>query len=207
MMQKTEQDGSKSYYMKKLHKNTPSLLLSSFYIGKKRAVFLKFYNPEDSEIYFWSEYFIDNQSNKHQPYCFVKEDYADQAKLVVSKEPNKLKKEKLISVLKIIAPDPLSIGGTDNSFREKVTSWEADIKYHESYLYDFGFIPGAYYNRIGNNLIFYEFPIPQNVDKYLDKLFKSSFSKNELKSNEYDKFLLKWSRLLNQPIPDIKRIS
>jgi len=217
MMQKTEQDGSKSYYMKKLPENTPSLLLSSFYIGEKRAVFLKFYNPEDSEIYFWSEYFIDNQSNKHQPYCFVKEDYADQAKLVVSKEPNKLKieklekkddiEDKLISVLKIIAPDPLSIGGTDNSFREKVTSWEADIKYHESYLYDFGFIPGAYYNRIGNNLIFYEFPIPQNVDKYLDKLFKSSFSKNELKSNEYDKFLLKWSRLLNQPIPDIKRIS
>ena len=31
--------------------------------------------------------------------------------------------------------------------------------------------------------------------------------KTDLKSNEYDKFLLKWSRLLNQPIPDIKRIS
>ena len=31
--------------------------------------------------------------------------------------------------------------------------------------------------------------------------------KNNLDSNEYDKFLLKWSRLLNQPIPNIKRIS
>ncbi len=216
-MQKSEYDESKNYYMKKLPENTPSLLLSSFYIGEKRAVFLKFYNPEDSEIYFWSEYFIDNQSNKHQPYCYVKEIYEEQAKLVVSKESNKLKIERLykqddiedksIPVLKIIAPDPLSIGGTDNSFREKVTSWEADIKYHESYLYDFGFIPGAYYNRVGNNLVFHEFSVPQNVDKYLDKLFKSSFSKNELKSNEYDKFLLRWSRLLNQPIPDIKRIS
>ena len=44
--------------------------------------------------------------------------------------------DKEIDILKIIAPDPLSIGGTENSIREKVTSWEADIKYHENYLYD-----------------------------------------------------------------------
>ena len=49
----------------------------------------------------------------------------------------------------MIAPDPLSIGGTDYSFREKVTSWEADIKYHENYLYDRALIPGTYYVRKG----------------------------------------------------------
>ena len=155
--------------------------------------------------------------NKHQPYCYVKEIYADQVKTIIDKESDRFKVEKIkkqddivdkeIDVFKIIAPDPLSIGGTDSSFREKVTSWEADIKYHDSYLFDFGLIPGAFYNRVGNNLIFHEFPMPKKVDQYLDNLFKSNFSKNDLKSNEYDKFLLKWSRLLNQPIPDIKRIS
>jgi DNA polymerase, archaea type len=205
------------YYQKKLPENTPSLLLSSFYIGEKKSVFLKFYNPEDSQIYFWSEYFVETHTNKHQPYCFVKELYADQVKSIVSKESHRFKLEKTkkmddiedreISVFKIIAPDPLSIGGTDNSFREKVTSWEADIKYHESYLFDLGLIPGAFYKRIGNSLIFHEFPIPEKVDKYLDNLIKPNFKKNEATSNEYDDFLLKWSRLLNQPIPDIKRIS
>src|SRR5919112_1685507 len=205
------------YYQKKLPENTPSLLLSSFYIGEKKSVFLKFYNPEDSQIYFWSEYFVETHTNKHQPYCFVKELYADQVKSIVSKESHRFKLEKTkkmddiedreISVFKIIAPDPLSIGGTDNSFREKVTSWEADIKYHESYLYDLGLIPGAFYERIGDSLKFHEFQIPKKVDQYLDNLFTSNKFQNNFNSNEYDKFLLKWSRLLNQPIPDIKRIA
>ena len=210
-------DEQSNYYLKKLPENIPSLLLSSFYVGEKRSVFLKFYNPDDSQIYFWSEYFIDNNTKKHQPYCYVKEIYADQVKLVVDKEPNRFKQEEVkkqddiedkeINVFKIIAPDPLSIGGTESSFREKITSWEADIKYHESYLFDCGLIPGAFYSRTGNNLIFYEFPVPKKVDQYLDNLFKSTHLKTDLKGNEYDKFLLKWSRLLNQPIPDIKRIS
>ena len=205
------------YYLKKLPENTPSLLISSIYIGEKKAVFLKFYNPDDSQIYFWSEFFITNNENKHQPYCFVKEPFFDQAISVAEKEPNRFKIERIkkqdsiddreIDVLKVLAPDPLSIGGTDSSFREKVTSWEADIKYHENYLFDFGLIPGAFYTRMGNNLIFHEFPIPKKVDQYLVNLFKSASIKNDIGSNEYDKFLLKWSRLLNQPIPDIKRIS
>src|SRR5919107_3218539 len=213
-----QQKQQQNYYLKKLPENIPSLLLSSVYIGEKRSVFLKFYNPEDSQIYFWSEYFFENSNqNKHQPYCFVKEMYSDQVQSIVSKESHRFKMEKVkkqddivdreIDVFKIIAPDPLSIGGTDSSFREKVTSWEADIRYHDSYLFDSGLIPGAFYNRQGNNLLFHEFPIPKKVNQYLDNLFQSNSLKTDLKSNEYDKFLLKWSRLLNQPIPDIKRIS
>ena len=51
---------------------------------------------------------------------------------------------------------------------------KADIKYHDSYLFDFGLIPGAFYKRVGNSLIFHEFPIPKKVDQYLDNLFKSA---------------------------------
>jgi DNA polymerase, archaea type len=211
-------DNKDDYYSKKLPENLPSLLFSSFYVGEKKSVFLKFYNPTNSQIYFWSEYFLEyTNSKKHQPYCFVKKKFKAEAKSVAEQDPTKyqiqeVKKidsivDKEIDILKVLAPDPLSIGGTDNSFREKVTSWEADIKYHESYLYDLGLIPGAYYKRIGNNLVFHEFPIPKKVDQYLDNLFTSNKFQNNFNSNEYDKFLLKWSRLLNQPIPDIKRIA
>ncbi len=206
------------YYSKKIPENTPCLLLSSFYIGEKKSVFLKFYNPSDSQVYFWSEYFFNNDSiQKHQPYCYVKKEFASEANKVVDEDKSRYSIQEVkklddildqeIGILKILAPDPLAIGGTDNSFREKVTSWEADIKYHESYLYDEGLIPGAYYKRIGNSLIFHEFSIPKGVDQYLNTLFTSNKLQNNFSNNEYDKFLLRWSRLLNQPIPYLKRLA
>ena len=206
------------YYSKKIPENTPCLLLSSFYIGEKKSVFLKFYNPSDSQVYFWSEYFFNNDSiQKHQPYCYVKKEFASEANRVVDEDKSRYSIQEVkklddildqeIGILKILAPDPLAIGGTDNSFREKVTSWEADIKYHESYLYDEGLIPGAYYKRIGNSLIFHEFSIPKGVDQYLNTLFTSNKLQNNFSNNEYDKFLLRWSRLLNQPIPYLKRLA
>ncbi|VFJ12328.1 DNA polymerase [Candidatus Nitrosocosmicus franklandus] len=198
--------------------NMPCLLLSSFYVGEKKSVFLKFYNPSDSQVYFWSEYFLQgNANNKHQPYCYVKKEFASEVNRIVDDEKTRysiqeVKKlddilDKEIDILKILAPDPLAIGGTDNSFREKVTSWEADIKYHESYMYDMGLIPGAYYKRVGNSLVLHEFSISKGVDKYLNTLFTSNKFQSNFSNNEYDKFLLKWSRLLNQPIPNIKRLA
>ena len=207
------------YYLKKIPENVPVLLLSSFYVGEKKSVFLKFYNPSDSQVYFWSEYFFDSRvsKTKHQPYCFVKKEFELDAKRVSDDDPGKFKTEivkklddiidKEIDVLKIIAPDPLSIGGTDNSFREKVRSWEADIKYHESYMYDLGLIPGAFYKRVGNDLKFHEFPVPKTVDQYLENLFNPKKLQQDSNNNQYDEFLLKWSRLLNQPIPNMKRIA
>ena len=206
------------YYSKIIPENVPCLLLSSFYVGEKKSVFLKFYNPADFQIYFWSEYFLQgNANNKHQPYCYVKKEFASEANQVVDEDKTrysilKVKRmddisDKEIEILKILAPDPLAIGGTDSSFREKVTSWEADIKYHESYLYDIGLIPGAYYKRSGNSLVSHEFLISKGVDQYLNKLFTSNKIQNSFSNNEYDKFLLKWSRLLNQPIPNIKRLA
>src|ERR671920_1495453 len=205
------------YYQKKLPENTPSLLLSSFYIGEKKSVFLKFYNPEDSQIYFWSEYFVETHTNKHQPYCFVKELYADQVKSIVSKESHRFKLEKTkkmddivdkeISVFKIIAPDPLSIGGTDNSFREKVTSWEADIKYHESYLYDRALIPGSYYVRKDEEITPFEYPISEKVQFALRSLLWDKIKEAGEAGKEYRQYITNWAKLLNQPIPELKRVA
>src|SRR5690606_33744734 len=158
--------------------------------------FLKFYNPSDSQVYFWSEYFFNNDSiQKHQPYCYVKKEFASEANKVVDEDKSRYSIQEVkklddildqeIGILKILAPDPLAIGGTDNSFREKVTSWEADIKYHESYLYDEGLIPGAYYKRIGNSLVLHEFSISKGVDKYLNTLFTSNKFQSNFSNNEY----------------------
>ena len=64
-----------------------------------------------------------------------------------------------------ICSDPLSIGG--KNFREKVRSWEADIKYHENYLYDTGLIPGTYYVRRGDSLVRFKQPISSKVQEEL----------------------------------------
>jgi DNA polymerase I len=201
---------------KELPENVPALLLSAVYSGEERTVYLKFYNEKDQTIFFWRD------RTNHRPYCFTKMNYRDTAEKVIQKErkysSEKTKKRDLISdkeieCLKIIAPDPLSIGGTENSFREKVTSWEADIKYHENYLYDTGLIPGTHYIRNGNSLARFEQPISQKVQEELQKLLWNKLKENsnngtgQLGAEEYIHYIQEWANLLNQPIPDIKRIA
>jgi DNA polymerase, archaea type len=138
--------------VQELPENRPVLLLSAIYSGEEQKVYLKFYDVKDNTIYFWRD------RTNHKPYCYTKMQYSSIAEKIVEREKKyslqRTNKKDLISdneleLIKIIAPDPLSIGGTDNSIREKVTSWEADIKYHENYLYDTGLIPGTYYIRRG----------------------------------------------------------
>jgi DNA polymerase I len=145
-----------------LPEGRPALLLSAVYSGEEKKVYLKFYDPKDNVIYHWRD------RTDHKPYCYTKMQFADQAKQIAQKERKytleQVKKRDVISdkeidVLKVLAPDPLSIGGTDYSFREKVTSWEADIKYHENYLYDRALIPGTYYVRKGEQISSFEYKL------------------------------------------------
>src|SRR5919108_1087619 len=205
---------------KELPENVPALLLSAVYSGEEQKVYLKFYNEKDQTILFWRD------RTNHRPYCFTKMNYRDDAEKVIQKErkysPEITKKRDLISdkeieCLKIYAPDPLSIGGTENSFREKVRSWEADIKYHENYLYDTGLIPGTCYIRTGDTLARFEQPISHKVQEELQKLLWNKLKEDNNNNNineteqlgleEYRHYIEEWANLLNQPIPDIKRIA
>src|ERR687884_263339 len=198
--------------MQELPENRVVLLLSTIYSGDEQTVYLKFYDINDKAIYFWHD-----RAN-HKPYCYTKTQYNNTLQKIVQKE-NKYTLEqthkrdiisdKEINVFKIIAPDPLSIGGTENSIREKVTSWEADIKYHENYLYDTGLIPGAYYIRRGEEIRQFENQISHQVQLELDKLLWSRIKDDARKGNndEYYQYITRWAELLNQPIPDLRRIS
>lgn len=188
----------------------PMLLLSAVYSGEEKKVYLKFYDPQDKIIYQWRD------RTDHKPYCYTKMDFAKQAEQVAQKETKfilqHVKKQdiildKEIEVLKVIAPDPLSIGGTDYSFREKVTSWEADIKYHENYLYDRALIPGSYYVRNNEQITPFEYPISEKVQFALRNLLWDKIKETGEAGKEYRQYITNWAKLLNQPIPELKRVA
>ena len=197
---------------KELPENKPALLLSSVYSGDEQKVYLKLYSERDQSIFYWRD------RTNHRPYCYTKADYRNDVKQVLEKEKKYslliTKKRDLISdkdieCLKISAPDPLSIGGTENSFREKVRSWEADIKYHENYLYDTGLIPGTYYVRRGDSLVMFKQPISSKVQEELQKLLWTKIDEEaeSLGTEKYRQYIQEWADLLNQPIPNMKRVS
>jgi len=188
----------------------PMLLLSAVYSGEEKKVYLKFYDPKDNVIYLWRD------RTDHRPYCYTKMQFADLAEQVAQKEGKytleHTKKrdiiiDKEIDVLKVLAPDPLSIGGTDSSFREKVTSWEADIKYHENYLYDRALIPGTYYVRKDEQITPFEYPISEKVQFALKSLLWDKIKEAGESGKEYRQYITSWANLLNQPIPELKRVA
>ncbi|HZA47986.1 MAG TPA: DNA-directed DNA polymerase I [Nitrososphaera sp.] len=188
----------------------PRLLLSAVYSGEEKKVYLKFYDSQDKIIYQWRD------RTDHKPYCYTKMDFAKQAQQVAQKETKFILKQvkkqdiildKEIEVLKVIAPDPLSIGGTDYSFREKVTSWEADIKYHENYLYDRALIPGSYYVRNDEQITPFEYPISEKVQSALRSLLWDKIKEAGEAGKEYRQYITNWAKLLNQPIPELKRVA
>src|ERR687897_856774 len=186
------------------------LLLSAVYSGEEKKVYLKFYDPQDKIIYQWRD------RTDHKPYCYTKMEFAEKAEQVAKKETKFILKQvkkqdiildKEIEVLKVIAPDPLSIGGTDYSFREKVTSWEADIKYHENYLYDRALIPGSYYVRNDEQITPFEYPISEKVQFELRNLLWDKIKETGEAGKEYRQYITNWAKLLNQPIPELKRVA
>ena len=198
--------------MKELPENRPAMLLSAIYLGEERKVYLKFYDLHDHYICFWRD------RTDHKPYCYTKMEYLNKVEKIVETDKKftleNSKKQELITdqeinVVKIIAPDPLSIGGTDNSIREKVTSWEADIKYHENYLYDTGLIPGAYYIRRGEVITKFEHHISDKVRLELNKLLWDKIKEEAggIGGQQYQQYITRWANLLNQPIPNLRRLS
>ena len=194
-----------------LPENKKVMLLSAIYSGEDQKVFLKFYDPELKLIYFWKD------RTNHKPYCYTKIEYKEKVEEIIEKEPKykaiqnrkiDLIIDKEINVIKIIAPDPLSIGGTNNSIREKVTAWEADIKYHENYLYDNALVPGTYYYRKNDDIYQYKYEIDPQIQNKLYKLIDNNIQNlldNKIKNSNY--YIAQWVDLLNQPIPNMKRIA
>ena len=197
-------------YWKELPENTRVMLISAIYSGENQKVQLKFYDPTLHVIYFWQD------KTDHKPYCYTKLENKARAEEIAAIEKKfqlkiipklDLMLDKEIQAIKIIAPDPLSIGGK-GGIREKLNVWEANIKYHENYLYDTGLIPGSYYTRKGDQIVEDPYKMSEIVHNALKNfLWDKILETKEARNDKYREYVREWADLLNQPIPEIKRIA
>jgi DNA polymerase I len=184
-----------------------SILVSATYNGNKKVAALKFYNTETKKIHYWYD------NTDHKPYCLVKiESISDETINDIKKRPdikdiknikkNDLITDKEIDMFKIIATDPLAIGGGFNrkSIRDTVESWEADIKYYETYLYDKGFPIGAHYRIKESKIVPVKHKLPKEMQKGVEKTLEKA--KSYLK-----KSIQEWAELLSQPLPELRRLA
>ena len=183
---------------------SPSLPVSATYDGEKRVVVLKFYDPSSQTSHLW----YDNTG--HKPYCYSKlpldqlkemNERPDVVDLRVEEKLDLLA-DKTITMTKIVTTDPLAIGGSqsEKSIRNLIDCWEADIKYYENYIYDKQLIMGVSYEITDSKITPIERKIPLNVEENLKKWLKNS-------DPELQPYILEWTSLLSQPLPELKRVS
>jgi DNA polymerase I len=183
----------------------PSIVLSVTYDGAEGKALVKLYDPAGDLVYYWYD------KTGHRPYLVT--DLPPE--VVADKYPEVLKhpgfshmeavekydalSDRKIAATKIYAKDPLSIGGGRRSIREMLPkTWESRIKYHHSYLFDRGIIPGMWYRSEDNDLTPVEVEIPPEVAKSLSSVFSSDDERAEAAN---------WIPLFQAPIPHIKRVA
>ena len=190
----------------------PSMLVSATYDNITRTAVLKFYEPISQKLILWHD------ETGHKPYCysrlspdeldFLQE--RDDILEIKTEKRHDLMKDEEVTLSKIIVADPLTIGGTagDKSIRNIIETWESDIKYYESYLYDRALIVGKYYEIIDGKIKPHDLEISDEVKLALKSLLWDKVdSENMVDPKEFKELISDWADLLNQPIPRIKRLS
>ena len=184
----------------------PCYLVSIGYDGDRRKCFLRFYDPDTHKIYFWYD------DSEHKPYCYSKQAVAELKKIdAVARNPGfdhfeeeskfDALRSQPIQVTKIVAKDPLTIGGKPTgSIRDSITAWEADIKYVENYIYDRGLEPGMMYEYKEKQLSQVKFELPERTVNEIDRLMPGETS-------DYKKLAREWTRLLECPVPQYRRVA
>ena len=189
------------------------LLISATYNSQKNAAVLKFYEPISQRIFLWAD------KSGHKPYCYSKLS-PDEIPTEISERDDviDIKQVKLLDILhdkpinvsKILVKDPLAIGGTQTSksIRNLIDTWESDIKYYETYLYDSSLIVGKYYKIENDAVVPYDLEISDETKLSLKTMLLDKQSDTNLPdTKQFDEHVSQWANLLNQPIPKIKRIS
>lgn len=189
------------------------MLVGSGFDGYEKKAFLKFYDPVDHVVYNWLDH------TGHQPYCYTKQDHAKALQVILTNEPRfrvktGLKKydvmnDEEIDVIKITTEEPKAIGGRDDSIRLKMKDkedkdriWEGNVRYTESYLYDRQMIVGTYYIREGNEIL----PVTKPVSDTVKRKMKFMLW-DKVKDSKDSDYIMQWANLLNQPVPEFKRLA
>jgi len=199
----------------------PSYFVSATYDGRSRKALIKLYEPTSGEIYFW----YDNTG--HKPYCLTNlppHELEKISRLMNHEGFFGFKREERfdalldrnVQVTKIIANDPLAIGGRpQGTIRDIIPEdyprvsgkpiepadikvWESRIKYYQSYIYDRQLFPGMIYEVKNGNLVPVTLGETEKTLTQLKSLFKDETA-------EELQFVADWARLLEYPAPKFRR--
>lgn len=189
------------------------ILLSVGYDGSKGCAYAKLYNPEGKRIFIWYD-----DEKTHRPYLLTNlsreeleeiSEVKNHKGLIGMEEVEKYDplRDHWVKMTKVIADDPLSIGGKPNSLRELLPSdqwgkraWEAKIRYHHCFTYDNNLIPGMPYVEGGEKLQLVRVKIPENVKETLSNLLKNE-------DIEYGDILDRYLPVFLYPVPHIDRVA
>ncbi|HEY4674449.1 MAG TPA: 3'-5' exonuclease, partial [Candidatus Bathyarchaeia archaeon] len=201
----------------------PSYFVSITYDGQAGKALIKLYEPVSGQIYFW----YDNTG--HKPYCLTNLSQYELEKIsrltqhpgfdhfeLVEKFDPLLNKN--VQVTKIVAKDPLAIGGrptgcirdiipedfpsvSDTPIApEEIKVWESKIKYYQSYIYDRNLLPGMIYEVKDGNLVQQSvFGAEKSVQQILG-IFNDA-------TNEESQYIEEWARLLEYPAPKFNQVA
>ncbi|MHA1604264.1 MAG: 3'-5' exonuclease, partial [Candidatus Freyarchaeota archaeon] len=183
----------------------PGLLLSVEYDGKRNLAFARLYDPENKRIFCWYD------NTNHHPYCYSDLD-VERLKSIreLVSHPGFLGFEEVekfdllmdrgVKMTKVLARDPLSIGGSTNSIREILPkAWEARIKYHNNFIFDRDLVPGLFYRIENGNLVHTPFEISSSIKNEMESAIG--------KTPEFENVLEEFLPLFLTPVPNIKRAS
>jgi DNA polymerase I len=199
----------------------PSYLVSATYDGRSKKALIKLYEPTSGEIYFW----YDNTG--HKPYCLTNLSPYDLEKIdrlmhhegfcdFKCEERFDALLDRNVQVTKIVADDPLAIGGrpqgtirdiipedfpdvSDTPVQpEDIKVWESRIKYYQSYIYDRGLLPGMIYEVKNGNLVPKTIKESEEAIAHIKSIFKGD-------SAEELQYVENWARLLEYPAPKFRR--
>lgn len=201
----------------------PSYSVSATYNGKTRKALIKLYEPTSGQIYFW----YDNTG--HKPYCLTNLSPYELEKInrliqhpgfdhfeIMEKFDPLLNKE--VKVTKVVAKDPLAIGGRARGCirdiipeefpkfsetpisPEEIKIWESKIRYYQSYIYDRNLWPGMIYEVKNGNLVPKTLEEAERMVKNIRKIFKDATS-------EEQQYIEQWARLLEYPAPKLRRVA
>ncbi|TEU04487.1 DNA-directed DNA polymerase I, partial [Candidatus Bathyarchaeota archaeon] len=197
-----------------------SYFVSATYDGNKRRACIKLYEPESGKIYFWYD------TTGHKPYCLTNLPPSELEKIAgltshtgfdhfeTLEKYNSLL-DRQVTVTKVVAKDPLAIGGRPRGCirdiipeeypkiageQQQAKVWEAAIKYYQSYIYDRNLAPGMIYKIENDKLIQVRHEPSEETIKQICGLAQNE-TEESLRNIEL------WARLLEYPVPNFRRVA
>lgn len=208
------------YHPEALQELSPSYFVSATYNGKKGCASIKLYEPDSEKIYFWDD------TTGHKPYCLTNLPASELEEIsplmshpgfdhFESVEKYDPLLDRQVTITKIVAKDPLAVGGRPSGCirdiipeeHAKLTGldqpakvWEAFIKYYQSYIYDNNLAPGMLYRIERGKLVAARHEPSESTVRKILELFRGE-------PEEFIQRVEIWARLLEYPAPRFRRVA